>query len=312
MLEFAVHGAIVRCGSGSNTTTFAPPNRGIVIGCGIVGTECDVTPDRFAGTFGEFRITRSPCTMRFLPSWHGACTGVKYRVDKFDVSTVYDVNPALQQDIRAEALLTVNSCLVCSVGDKVTFVNDGQQRPNPNYNPNTGLENGYWINEALLVPHRVMVSNRLRGSMGLPLWSAIDADERDGVRGYARAGETLRVTETRRVSGTTWYNVVHETRSDLRGWATAEDRVVGRLLEHISGGNKYIVKSGGLGLATLITNPSANPLVFHTNLLRENGGVAYFRVRNTQPPEYTAASESDSSNANSTNRERLIFITFSS
>ena len=81
MLQFAVHGAIVRCGSGSNRAIFQPPDRGITIRDGLVGTECDTSPSHFSETFGTCRITNSPCTMRFLPKWYAPCTEVKYRVD---------------------------------------------------------------------------------------------------------------------------------------------------------------------------------------------------------------------------------------
>ena len=124
MLQFTVHGAIVRCGSGSNRAVFQPPDRGITIRGGAVGTECDTSPNHFSETFGTCRITNSPCAMRFLQKWHNPCVEVKYLVGDFalDLSS----GSAAATPSASEAFLIMGSCLVCTVGDKVTFLTDGQ------------------------------------------------------------------------------------------------------------------------------------------------------------------------------------------
>lgn len=139
---------MVQCGSGSSTTTFSPPDRGITVGNGFIGTECDTLPEHFVGDFGICKITNSPCAMSFLPKWYSPSIGVKYRVDDFVLATALSRTDNLDTaEPASEAWLIMKSSLVCTKGDKVVFVTDGQEfgatdySQNTNNNPSTGISN---------------------------------------------------------------------------------------------------------------------------------------------------------------------------
>jgi len=138
-MQFTVFGAIVSCGSGSNTIRFTPPYRGVSIGDGWVGLESDVSPDYFGGTFGTCAKRKDEdckeCDMCLFDKWFCPNTSVLYlpRVAHVQNSYLDHQNlPALRTvevDGQAQALLTMNSHLVCSRGDKISFLTSGQNDP---------------------------------------------------------------------------------------------------------------------------------------------------------------------------------------
>ena len=157
-LRYVVRGAVVECGSGSQPTRFMPPYRGITIGEGWPGTEYDTLPEHFEGTFGICKITGKPCTMSsFLPKWYYPSERVKYRVDPYEIDLSLPDNEIIKETPAAEALLIMKSVLVCTKGDKVTFVTDGQEfGSGDGENPFTG-------------PMLAIILALLRGGMPLPV-----------------------------------------------------------------------------------------------------------------------------------------------
>jgi murein DD-endopeptidase MepM/ murein hydrolase activator NlpD len=127
MLEFTVFGAVVMCGSGSRTTIFTPPYRGVSIGNGWPGTEYDTSSEDFRGNFGYCRIIDATCVMSLYDRWFKPSEGVMYRPGLNPLRAIPTLDFALTpNEPSPEALLTMSSALVCSKGDKLTFVTDGQ------------------------------------------------------------------------------------------------------------------------------------------------------------------------------------------